>query len=121
MGGDGLEVGAQGQAVIHLLACPDVDGVFGGLEGAQLIAQLVGLVESTIADVLYAGVAGQARLAEMMGVAGIAVADARYMETVAEGKLLVHAFIEQGRVGQREVGVVIANGDQVAAQGGHPG
>ena len=63
----------------------------------------------------------KSRLAEMMGVAGIAVADARYMETVAEGKLLVHAFIEQGRVGQREVGVVIANGDQVAAQGGHPG
>lgn len=118
--GDRLQVGAQGQAAVHLLCGADVDGVLGGFKSTQLFPQFIGLVESTVADVLYAAVAGDARLAEVVGVAGVAVADARHVEAVGEGQLLVHALVEQRRVGQGQGGVVIAHGDQVAAQGGYP-
>jgi hypothetical protein len=125
-------VGFQGglhQAEIHPIAQSFLEGaggpqhhrVLGGAEGAQLLIELIGPGDIPVLHVLKAGVQGGGGPAQVVGITEIAGPGTGEEELVVEGEVLMAEGIQQGGVGPGQIVVMVADADQVSAQGGEAG
>ena len=119
--GDELEVGPHLEQTVDGPRGSDLEDVLTGRERAELLPGLVGALEGAVVHELHGAAERGGDAVEVVRVAAVADVDVLEIRQVAQRQLPAHRGVQQRRVVERQVQVVVQHGDGMPAQRRQPG